>query len=174
MLKHLFIAATLTCSLQYSQAQTGAAANNVTVVAYVDAESVISAMPEFKQVESDIESYKKILEKQLKADEQALQTFYQSTMQKAQAGQLSPRQQKEAEEKLQKMQQDLQKKAMEAEQQVIAKEGELTKPLYEKFNAALKAVAEANKYNYIVDKKVMLHAGGEDATLKLKTKLGLP
>jgi outer membrane protein len=169
MLKYLFIAALVAGSFQPTQAQ-----NSPTVIAYVDAESVIAAMPEFKQVESDLESYKKILEKQLKAEEQALQDFYKSTMQKAQSGQLSPRQQKEAEEKLQKMQQELQKKAMEAEQQVMTKEGELTKPLYEKFNNALKTVAVANKFNYIVDKKVMLHAGGQDATPMLKTTLGLP
>ncbi len=171
MLKYLLIAAFVAGNFSPSQAQTGTGG---TLIAYVDAESIISAMPEFKQVESDMASFKKILEKQIQTEEKTLQDFYQSTMQKAQAGQLSPRQQKEAEEKLQKMQQELQKKAMEAEQQVMAKEGELTKPLYEKFNAALKKVAEANKFNYIVDKKVMLHAGGQDATALLKTGLGLP
>jgi outer membrane protein len=96
-------------------------------------------------------------------------------MQQAQAGTMSPAQQKEAEGKLQKMQEDLQKKAADAEKQLVDKEAALSKPLYDKLNGAIKSVAAANKYSYIVDKKLLLYSdGGIDATPKLKSQLGIP
>lgn len=148
---------------------------NGQVIAYLDAEAVIQAMPDYKRVQSELESYAKVLENQLKADEKKMEDYYASIMKQAQEGGLSPAQQKDAEAKLQKMQEDLQKKALDADKQLVKKETDLTKPLYDKFNAGLKAVAQANGYTYIFDKKMMLYSeGGVDATNKLKAQLGIP
>lgn len=170
MLKQFWLAIVLLCSVAVFAESAHAQMN----IAYVDAESVIAAMPDFKQVESELASYKKILEKQLQTEEKKLQDYYQDVMQKVQAGVLSPQQQKEAEGKLQKMQEDLQKKAGDADKQLSDKEAELTKPLYDKFNDALKTVAKTNNFAYILDKKLLLYSeGGIDATTKLKTQLGI-
>jgi len=169
-IRSLFVAV---CLAFFSLTQSATAQNQV--IAYVDAEIIVQAMPDFKRVESELSSYQKVLKKQLEAEEKKMQDYYTSVAQQAQAGTLSPAQQKEAETKWQKMQEDLQKKAMDAEKQIIQKEAALTKPLYDKFNAALKAVAVANGYNYIFDKKMMLYSdGGVDATAKLKAQLGIP
>jgi outer membrane protein len=144
-------------------------------IAYVDMEQIIENMPDYKRVKSELESYQKVLEKQLQAEEKKMQDYYTSVMQQAQAGTMSPAQQKEAEAKLQKMQEDLQKKAADAEKQLVDKEAALSKPLYDKLNGAIKSVATANKYAYIVDKKLLLYSdGGIDATGKLKSQLGIP
>ena len=46
--------------------------------------------------------------------------------------------------------------------------------MYEKFNEALKSIAKSSNYAYILDKKLLLYSeGGEDATQKLKTALGV-
>lgn len=144
-------------------------------IAYVDMEQIIEQMPDYKRVKSELESYQKVLQKQLQAEEKKMQDYYASVMQQVQAGTMSPAQQKEAETKLMKMQEDLQKKAADAEKQLIDKEAALSKPLYDKLNGAIKSVAQANKYSYIVDKKLLLYSeGGIDATSKLKAQLGIP
>ncbi len=168
LLRTLFVALLLLTSAAATQAQNQ-------VLAYVDIEAVLPNMPEYKRVESELTSYKKVLEKQLEAEEKKMQDYYTSVMKQAQEGILSPQQQKDAETKLQKMQEDLQKKALDAEKQLVQKEAALSKPLYDKFNAAIKSVAQANGYTYIFDKKFMLYSdGGIDATAKLKSQLGIP
>lgn len=147
---------------------------NAQKVAYIDAETIIQDMPDYKKAKSEVEAYGKQLQNQLKSEEEKVMKYYQDVMAKAQQGLLSPAQQKQEEEKLQGMQADLQKKAMDADQNLANKEGELTKPLYEKFNQALKDVAKEKGYGYIVDKKLLLYSGGGvDATSSVKAKLGL-
>lgn len=166
-IKGLFLAAAITLSAQFAYAQT----QNI---AYVDAEAIIKLMPEYKRIESDLVSYKKVLEKQLQAEEKKVQDYYASVMQQAKAGTMSPKQEQEAEAKLMQMQEALQKKALEADEQLVKKEQSLTLPLYEKFNTAIATVAKSNGYNYVFDKKMMLTTDqGTDATAKLKTQLGL-
>ena len=158
--------------LATSLSQTISAQNQV--IAFVDAEVIVASMPEFKRVESELESFQKVLQKQLELEEAKMEEYYKSVMQQVQAGTMAPAQQKEAEAKLTKMQEEMQKKAADADKQLIKKEADLTKPLYDKFNNALKAVAIANGYTYIFDKKMMLYSeGGVDATDKLKKQLGI-
>ncbi len=165
------IAALLFCFALYAAAPSVQAQN----IAYVDMEQIIENMPDYKRVKSELESYQKVLEKQLQAEEKKMQDYYASVMQQVQAGTMTPVQQKDAEAKLMKMQEDLQKKALDAEKQLQTKEAALSKPLYDKLNAAIKTVAQANKYAYIVDKKLLLYSdGGIDATSKLKVQLGIP
>lgn len=145
------------------------------IIAYVDIEAILPNMPEYKRVESELTSYKKVLEKQIQAEEKKMKDYYESVMKQMQEGGLSPQQQKEAETKLAKMQEDLQKKAIDAEKQLVQKEQTLSKPLYDKFNGAIKTVAQSNNYAYVFDKKFMLYSdGGVDATGKLKAALGIP
>jgi outer membrane protein len=144
-------------------------------IAYVDMEQIIENMPDYKRVKSELESYQKILEEQIQAEEKKMMDYYAIVVQRLRTDYISPAQMREYEAKLQKMQEDLQKKALDADKQIVQKEAALTKPLYDKFNAALKAVAVANGYNYIFDKKMMLYSdGGVDATAKLKAQLGIP
>ena len=144
-------------------------------IAYVDMDEITKNLPDYKRVQADLESYQKVLEKQIQSDEKKMQEYYQDIMQKMQGGVLSPAQQKEAEAKLVKMQEDLQKKAADSEKKILEKEQELSKPIIDKLNAAIKEVAAGEKYAYILDKKLLLYSdGGIDATSKLKSKLGIP
>ena len=150
------------------------AANAQQTIAFVETESIIPNMPDYKAAQSELEAYGKQLQKQLELKDTEMKTYYSETMQKVQAGTMTPVQQKEAEKKLTKMQDDLQKGALDADQKLAKKEADLTAPLYEKYNNALEAVAKANGYTYILDKKLILQAnGGIDATAKVKAELGL-
>lgn len=144
-------------------------------IAHVDAESIIPAMPEYKRAKSEVEAYGKQLQRALESKQQAMQEYYQDVMERVQSGAMPPVEQKEAETKLQQMQQDLQKRAVEADEELARKEAELTRPVYDRFNAAVKKVARDRGYAYIVDKKLFLYTdGGIDATPLVRAELGLP
>ena len=141
-------------------------------IAHIDSEAVVAAMPEYKNAQSELEAFSKILEKQLEEEQKKAQDYYAEVMKNVQQGLLTPKQQKEEEAKLQKMQQDIQNQAAEADQKLAEKEEELTNPLFDKFNAAVEKVAAANGYSYIIDIKVALYSkGGEDVTSLVKTEL---
>ena len=143
-------------------------------IAYVDADAIYPNMPEAKAAKSELEQFKSILEKQLEGEQAKAQQYYADVMKKIQEGSLTPLQQKAEEEKLMKMQEDLQKKAAKMDEDLQNKQLEMYKPIEDKFDAALKAVAKANGYSYILDKKLLLYSdGGEDATAKVKSQLGV-
>lgn len=151
-------------------------AANAQKVAYVDTEEVIQKMPEYFLAKSELESYGKQLERQLQAKEQKMMDYYEDVMRQINEGTMTPVKQQEAEAELARMQQDLQQAALQADQSLIAKEGELTKPLYEKFDAALKSVASKNGYEFILDKQLLLYSDGQgsiDATSAIKSELGI-
>jgi outer membrane protein len=143
-------------------------------IAYVDPEEIIPNMPEYLSAKAELDQLKSNLQSQLENEQRKAEQYYSSFTNKVQQGILSPAQQKSEEAKLMKMQEDLQKKAMVMEQDMIKKEEEMTKPMYDKFNAALKELAKAKGYSYVFDKKLLLYSeGGIDATSDLKQKLNL-
>lgn len=155
----------LLCSFAQAQSQK---------IAYVESESIVPSMPEYKKAQSELQAYAKQLEKVLQQKKAALEKDYTAVMDSIQKGLMTPIQQREAQTRLQQAEQQLQQEALKAEQRVAKKEGDLIEPLYKKFNDALEAVARAESYTYIVDKKFLLYSlGGIDATPKVKAKLGI-
>ena len=143
-------------------------------IAHVEADQIIPNMPEYKRAQSEAKSYGNILQKQLEGKQATMQQYYADIMAKAQTGTLTPIQQQEADTKLQKMRTELQAEAAKADENLLKKEQELLKPVYDKFNTTLVTVSKENGYDYIIDKKICLYSdGGIDATSKVKAKLGL-
>lgn len=143
-------------------------------IGHIDSEAVIANMPEYISAKSELETYSKTLEKELEETQKTVQTYYTEVMQKVQKGVLTPKEQKEEEANLQQKQQALQKQASEADQKIAEKEGELTKPIFDKFNAALEKAAKANDFSYIIDIKIAIYSsGGIDATSLVKAELGI-
>lgn len=143
-------------------------------VAHVDSDAIIPLMPEYQRAKSEVEAYSKQLQKQLESKQTKMQQYYQQVMAQAEAGTLTAAAEQEAQTKLMQMQEDLQKAAAQADESLMKKEAELTKPMYERFDAALKTMCKAQGYSYVFDKKLLLYYdGGIDATSKLKAQLGL-
>jgi len=143
-------------------------------IAYIDTDEVLKAMPEYRNTQVALETFQKQLLKQLDAEKKAIATYYTQVIEQVKSGALSAKQQQDAEVKLQKMQQDLEEKTNDADRQLLAKERALSKPMYEKFEKGIEAVAKKNGYAYILDKEVLMaYGGGTDATGKLKKELGL-
>jgi outer membrane protein len=143
-----------------------------TTIAYVESDLLIQEMADYKKANIDLETYAKQLEAQLKQEQEKFQVEYQAVVDSVQRGIITPLQQQQAEARLSTKQQKLEVVSRDAQSKVLKKENELFKPINDKFNTALKAVAVENSYTYIVDKKVLLYfEAGVDATEKVKAKL---
>ena len=141
-------------------------------IAYVDADEVIKAMPEYRVVKNELETFQKQLLKELDEEKKSIAKFYTEVIEKVKQGALTPKQQQDAEAELQERQVKLEEKTNNADRKLVAKERALSKPMYDKFESAIKKVAKNNNYAYIMDKKFVMYAGGADATEKLKKAVG--
>jgi outer membrane protein len=141
-------------------------------IAFIDAEEVVQNMPEYKKVKTELETFQKQLVKQLDQEKKNIAAFYKEVMEKVKLGALSPKQQQDADVELQKKQQHLKRMTDDVDRNLLRKEQELTEPVYQKFDSALKKVAEENQYNYIFDKKMLLSFdSGIDVTEKVRKHL---
>ncbi|GAB5550692.1 MAG: OmpH family outer membrane protein [Saprospiraceae bacterium] len=141
-------------------------------IAFVDSEKLLAELPARKIMMTELENYRTELEKELEVSDTEFKTYVADVMNKINGGELSPKQQTEAEAEIQTKQQNMKELTAQAEFKLAQKEQELSKPIIDKFNAALKAVAEEKGYAYIVDKKMFLYMGGGiDATEDIKAKM---
>lgn len=158
------------CLPDSSQAQDDAQAEQVVV--YVDAQQIIPQMPAYKRARKELDTYKENLQRQLDARTKALESYTSAIIEGAEL--LSEAEMGQEQQKIGQMQQDLQKVYVKSQQNLAKKEENLMVPVYEAFDKALQAVAQANDYNYIFDKNMLLYyEGGTDATNKVKAQLGL-
>ena len=143
-------------------------------VCHIVRDSIVPYMQSYKKAQSEAADFGKIIQKQVEGKQAEIQAFVMDIQKKQELGVLTPLQLKEAEAKLQKMQEDYQKFLNESEQKLMDKENELVKPVFEEFNAAVKAVCKENKYAYVIDSTFIMYSdGGIDITAKVKEKLGL-
>lgn len=149
-------------------------ANAQQTIAYIDADETIKSMNEYRVIREELEIYQKQLLQSLEDEKKAIAKYYTSIIDKVKLGQLTPKEQQEAEAKLQKKQEVFRKNTANADQKIAAKEKELSKPMYEKFEAALKKLGKSNGYTYILDKKFLQFADKKlDVTKQLKKELGV-
>ena len=118
-------------------------------IGHVDIQYVLTSLPEYKAVESQL----KTLESQLLKQSQAKQTEFQTKLQEYQAGAANMadvvRQDKERE--LQSLQQSFEEFQQTAQASLQTKTTELLNPLYEKIGTAIDEVATENGYSHILN-----------------------
>ncbi len=141
---------------------------------YIDSNALIEAMPAVKQMQPELES----LQKQLNKKREQMYTEYQEKRQSAekklQRGEMSPLEQEtiqkellEQEQQIVNYEQDMQKKIMEKQQSLL-------NPILEQVNDAIKQVAKEKGYTMIFDAAVLLYADEmQDVSSMVKAKLGL-
>lgn len=145
---------------------------NAQVIAYANVDSIITSMPEYAAARTDIESFAKKQEESLQMKKKQIDSYVEGI--RANIENLSLNQQKEEEAKIAKMQQDLQAAAGTAQQELALREQRSMTQIYDKFNAAIDAVAKAKGYTYIMDMKAFLYLdGGIDATEEVRAQLGI-
>ncbi len=146
-------------------------------IGYTSVEYVLSQMPESKQIESDLKAYGSQLEAQLKSKQTAFQTKLDA-YQKGGAA-MTPVVKADTEKELQTMQQGLQEFSTTAQQSMQQKQQALLRPVLDKIQKTIDAVAVENGYTYVLNSDsgsnpVLLHGpkDGDVSDIILK-KMGI-
>ncbi|APG58924.1 OmpH family outer membrane protein [Christiangramia salexigens] len=150
------------------------AANAQSKIGIVDAEYILSQMPEYAEVQTGLETYNKELQGSLQTNIQEYEKLvkeYQET-----SADLEEEVKKQKENKIVELENTIKGFRQKASVMMQMRQNELTGPLYNKIDAAMKEVIEEENYTQI------FHAGAsglafsraeDDITDMVLTKLGI-
>ncbi|HHH50274.1 MAG TPA: OmpH family outer membrane protein [Saprospiraceae bacterium] len=141
---------------------------------YVNSQAILAEMAEVKQARAKLEALGKQLEKKGQQMVTAFQTDYQALADKEKKGILSPKQLQEEANKLKEREAKIGQYQQDMQRQLAEKEQTELKPILDKVNNAIKAVAKEDGYQFIFDSStnVILFADeSSDVTAKVKAKL---
>ena len=139
--------------------------------------NLISALPDTKEADTEIESYQKQLV--AKGEEMAnkFKERYVEFLKKVQEGTVAPKIQQETQKSLEDEQAKINAYEQEVQQKLEQKRQELLKPILEKVNGAIEAVAKENGYSMIFDTSVfnsiLFTREADDLMDEVKAKLGI-
>ena len=143
---------------------------------YVNSALLVSEMPEMKRLQSELESHQTMLKKKGEAEVAKFKQKEQDAVQKKQRGEMTPKEEEVVMAELQKMQEEIYQMGAEMEQDLAQKQEEGMKPILDKVNEAIKAVATEGGFQYIFDTQagVILYADeSADVTELVKTKISM-
>lgn len=140
-------------------------------IATLDYQEMLSMMPDAKKVSTDLDTFSKTKEAEIKK----MGETFQADVQKYQAegAKLTEAQRSAKEAELQKTQQNLQQIATAAQNDLLKKRDTLLKPVVDRLNNAISKVAKANGWEYVIDSSALIYNNGTDATPLIKKELGL-
>jgi outer membrane protein len=141
---------------------------------YCNSLALLSELPEVKQAESDLQAYQTQLQKQGQQMVKDLQDKAAELKRKQDQGTIAPKDAADQEAKLQAEEAEINKYAQTMEENLGKKREELYKPIFEKVNTAMKAVAVDGGYLMVFDAstQVLLFADETlDVTKMVQTKL---
>ncbi len=149
---------------------------NAQKVGYLNSQLILDAMPEVKQANSDLEVMKNMFKKKGEDMIRDLQNKYQELQRLQASGELAPVEI----DKRAKTLKDEEGKIMEfdntSQQKIYDKSEELLKPIHDRINNAIEAIAADNGFLYIFDavQGLILYADpSADVTDLVKGKLGI-
>lgn len=142
-------------------------------IAIVNTQEVFGLLPELSDVESQIATFTKQYEDQMKGMEDEYNRKYADLT--AQSDSLTENIRILRIQEIEDIRTRLENFIPTARQEIEKKQNELVAPLQEKIHRAIKEVADENGYTYVMSPQVMLYQGSSaiDATDKVKAKLGL-
>ncbi|MBU3676055.1 MAG: OmpH family outer membrane protein [Chitinophagaceae bacterium] len=143
-------------------------------IGYINSEELIMAMPEAKKADADITAYAKTFQDQLQAMQKEMETKYKAY--EAGVKTMTEAMKDVKEKELTDLQNRIQSVQQSAEEKIAAKRQEMLKPITEKADAAIQAVAKEKGYSYIFDANAggIIYALPSDNILQdVKNKLGI-
>ncbi|HEY9562093.1 MAG TPA: OmpH family outer membrane protein [Anseongella sp.] len=141
-------------------------------IGYLNTSELISLMPETKAADSQFNAFAQKLQETLQPMQKDLQSKFEA-YQKEQAT-LADAVKQSREQEMQDLNQRIDQFQLKSQQDMQKKREELMSPILEKVQAAIKTVADANNYTYILDASAILHGPEGDNVLELlKKELGI-
>ncbi len=169
-MKNLLILFTLFCSMSIS---TNLLAQNF---GYVDSQEIIELIPEVKEANSNIETFKTQLQKRGQEMLKALQAKYQDLERREGQGEIAPKQLEIEVQKLKTEENQILAFEQESQQKIVKKSEDLLSPIRDRIQNAINDVAAENAYDYVFDYSTgfVLYANQSTNINNLvKAKLGL-
>ncbi|MFK7921452.1 MAG: OmpH family outer membrane protein [Bacteroidia bacterium] len=148
-------------------------------IGYTNLELVLAYLPETQSVQQQLQTYSQQLSKRLETRKAYFDTKYQEYAELAQQPGASQEAMAPMQEELQKLQAEVQREAAKAEQQLAQRQGELMKPILDKLETEMKAIAAEDGYSYILNSSasgtsVILHAAeADDLSKRLLSRMGV-
>ena len=145
-------------------------------IGYVNSALLVSELPEMKKLNSTLEAFQTQLKKKGEAEVKKFKDAESAAVQKKQRGEMTPKEEETVMANLQKMQEEIYAMGADMEKQLADKQAEGMKPILDKVNAAIEAVAAEGGYTYILDTQagVILYADETaDVTELVKTKMNM-
>ena len=145
---------------------------------HINAQEIVSSMPEFAKAQSDIEALDKQLTSELQRTQEEFnkkyQEFQQAIAKDSLPANIAERRQKELQDMMQRQEQFQQ----EAQQQMQKAQADAMAPIYKKLDDAIKAVGAAEGVIYIFDLArtpvaYVNESQSINLTPKVKTQLGI-
>ena len=145
-----------------------------TKVGTIDADFILTQLPEMTEVNEGLKEYNEQLQKELETSARKYETLVKDYQ--ANNATFTEDQKKEKEAEIIELENDLKSFRQKATVMMQMKRNELTQPLYEKINTAMMQVIEEEKLTHV------LHAGGNniafaaeefDITNKVMDKMGI-
>lgn len=165
-LKSLLLIAVITLGFNTIQAQSK--------VAHINIQELISFIPEVKTMRAELSKLEKTYLDDIKEESDAFKAKYERYQAEG------PNQTNEENEKrqleIEQTQRKIQMSQQVAQQEMSKKNNELNKnlaPILEKADAAVKAVAKAQGFDYVLDTSLLLVANGKDLMTAVKEHLGI-
>lgn len=118
-------------------------------IGHMDMQYVLSAMPEMKQVQSQLQTLQGQLEKQAEAKQKDFEEKYNRYVNEGAT--MAEAIRVDLEKELSQMQQSAQEFATNAQQTLQQKEQQLMQPVYDKIGTAINEVAKEGGYAYIIN-----------------------
>ena len=148
---------------------------------HITTDDIIQAMPETKAAQTALETEGKKLEDQLQSMGVEYQNKVQAYQENVQLADAAPEKWSAAlradkEQEIMQLQERIQRFQENAQQSIQQKQVELLKPVVEKLDAAIKKVATAGGYVYVMDKDGILFINetiSVDLTNEVKKELGI-
>jgi len=143
---------------------------------YINTQELLQGVPEVKEANVNIETYRDQL---LKKGQQMLQTLqgkYQELERKQASGEISPKQLEVEAQNLKAEESKIMEFEQTSQQNILQKSETLLKPIRDKVQSAIDAVASENGYTYIFDYSTgfLLFADPSlDVSSQVKAKLGM-
>lgn len=145
---------------------------------HINAQEIVSAMPEFAKAQSDIEALDKQLTSELQRTQEEFNKKYQEFQQAIAKDSLPANIAERIQKELQDMMQRQEQFQQEAQQQMQKAQADAMAPIYKKLDDAIKAVGAAEGVIYIFDLArtpvaYVNESQSINLTPKVKTQLGI-
>lgn len=143
-------------------------------VAHINTGDLVSAMPEMKAAQSQLEKLQKTYDTEIKAMAKELDTKIKQY--DAEADSKTEEENRKRVEEVQGMQNNIGAYRQQALQDLQKKEGDLFQPILDKARTAIQKVARAQGFQYVLDSSQgsgVILADGKDLLADVKKELGI-